>query len=115
MHKILGQVDILGSPILLGSSLITGVTSFFYEPAKGAQLGPEEFAKGLGKGAAVGALPHNTVSFEQLCPCNTVSFEQLCFFLQSTASLSLNDVFGGIVYCIYFYLFVCSLTVVYIR
>ena len=53
MHKILGQVDILGSPILLGSSLITGVTSFFYEPAKGAQLGPEEFAKGLGKGAWV--------------------------------------------------------------
>lgn len=52
MHKILGQVDILGSPILLGSSLITGVTSFFYEPAKGAQLGPEEFAKGLGKGTA---------------------------------------------------------------
>ncbi len=50
MHKILGQVDILGSPILLGSSLVTGVTSFFYEPAKGIVHSPEEFARGLAAG-----------------------------------------------------------------
>ncbi|CAD7705163.1 unnamed protein product [Ostreobium quekettii] len=50
VHKILGSVDILGTPIKLGSSLITGVASFFYEPAKGIVHSPEAFTRGLAAG-----------------------------------------------------------------
>lgn len=48
MHKILGKVDILGGPIVLGSSIVTGVTDFFAEPAKATN--PREFAHGLATG-----------------------------------------------------------------
>lgn len=50
VHKILGSVDILGTPIKLGSSIITGVASFFYEPAKGIVHSPEAFTRGLATG-----------------------------------------------------------------
>ena len=51
LHKILGQMDLLGSPILLTSSLVTGVASFFAEPAKARS--PREFAHGVGHGTLV--------------------------------------------------------------
>lgn len=50
VHKILGSVDILGTPIKLGSSIIAGVASFFYEPAKGIVHSPEAFTRGLATG-----------------------------------------------------------------
>lgn len=50
VHKILGSVELIGSPVKLGSSIIDGVASFFYEPAKGITQGPEEFVKGLATG-----------------------------------------------------------------
>jgi hypothetical protein len=34
LHKILGQMDLLGSPIVLTTSLVAGVARFFAEPAK---------------------------------------------------------------------------------
>jgi hypothetical protein len=34
LHKILGQMDLLGSPIVLTASLVAGVARFFAEPAK---------------------------------------------------------------------------------
>ena len=49
MHKILSQVEILGSPIMLGSSLITGLSTFLAEPAKAHN--PAEFARGVGTGS----------------------------------------------------------------
>lgn len=49
MHKILSQVEILGSPIMLGSSLITGLSTFLAEPAKARN--PAEFARGVGTGS----------------------------------------------------------------
>ena len=48
LHKILGQMELLGSPILLTSSLLAGVASFFAEPAKARS--PGEFAHGVGQG-----------------------------------------------------------------
>ncbi len=50
MQKLLGSVDILGIPIKLGGSLFTGITEFFYEPARGIVHGPEDFARGLAAG-----------------------------------------------------------------
>lgn len=49
MHKILSQVEILGSPIMLGSSLISGLSTFLAEPAKARN--PSEFARGVGTGS----------------------------------------------------------------
>lgn len=49
MHKILSQVEILGSPIMLGSSLISGLSTFLAEPAKARN--PTEFARGVGTGS----------------------------------------------------------------
>ena len=49
MHKILSQVEILGSPIMLGSSLISGLSTFLAEPAKARN--PIEFASGVGTGS----------------------------------------------------------------
>ena len=49
VHKILGQVDILGSPIVLSSNVVAGVKAFFQEPLKARNL--NEFARGLGKGS----------------------------------------------------------------
>jgi hypothetical protein len=48
MHKILGQVDIVGSPIVLGSSLLAGFRMLISEPAKARNA--EEFVEGLGRG-----------------------------------------------------------------
>ena len=47
-HKILGQVDILGSPIVLGTSLIAGLRQFIAEPLKAHN--PKQFVIGLGHG-----------------------------------------------------------------
>ena len=49
MHKILGQVNILGSPIVLGSNIFEGLTTFFKEPLKARN--PKQFARGMGKGS----------------------------------------------------------------
>ena len=51
MHKILSQVEILGSPIMLGSSIITGLSAFLKAPAKARN--PSEFARGLGTGSVI--------------------------------------------------------------
>ena len=48
MHKILGQVDIVGVPFTLGSSLFEGVTSLVVAPTKAKS--PEEFFDSLGRG-----------------------------------------------------------------
>lgn len=49
MHKILGQVDILGSPIVLGSNIFEGLATFFKEPLKART--PKQFARGIVKGS----------------------------------------------------------------
>ena len=49
-YKILGAVDILGSPVSLVSSLGTGVYDFFHEPVEGNVANPREFAAGLARG-----------------------------------------------------------------
>ena len=51
MHKILGQVDILGSPIVLSNSLIVGLTRFIAEPAKARN--PQEFMRGVVQGSVI--------------------------------------------------------------
>lgn len=48
MHKILGQVDIVGVPFTLGSSLIEGVTSLVVAPTRATT--PQEFFGILGRG-----------------------------------------------------------------
>jgi vacuolar protein sorting-associated protein 13A/C len=50
-YKILGSFEFLGNPINTVSNLGTGIKDFFYEPLHGILLGPEEFKKGLSKGA----------------------------------------------------------------
>eukprot|EP00736_Rhodelphis_marinus_P009680 Rmarinus@m.7884 len=49
-YKIIGSAEVLGNPVLLISSIGTGVFDFFYEPAQGFSKGPEHFARGLAKG-----------------------------------------------------------------
>ena len=49
VHKILGQVNILGSPIVLGSNIFEGLSTFFKEPLKAKN--PKQFARGIGKGS----------------------------------------------------------------
>ena len=49
VHKILGQVNILGSPIVLGSNIFEGLRTFFNEPLKAKN--PKQFARGIGKGS----------------------------------------------------------------
>ena len=49
MHKILGQVNILGSPIVLGSNILEGLATFFKEPLKARN--PKQFASGIAKGS----------------------------------------------------------------
>jgi len=49
VHKILGQVNILGSPIVLGSNILEGLTTFFKEPLKARN--PKQFASGMAKGS----------------------------------------------------------------
>jgi hypothetical protein len=48
MHKVLGQVDVLGTPIVLGSSLLSGISSLIIEPTKAHS--PEEFLFGVFSG-----------------------------------------------------------------
>lgn len=50
----------IGNPVGLVDKLGTGVMEFFNEPRKGALKGPEDFAKGFGKG--VQSLVTNVVS-----------------------------------------------------
>lgn len=45
----MGQVNILGSPIVLGSNVFEGLTTFFKEPLKAKN--PKQFARGIGKGS----------------------------------------------------------------
>ena len=48
-HKILSQVDILGSPIVLGTSIAAGLQRFVSEPLKARN--PLQFVTGLGHGS----------------------------------------------------------------
>ena len=48
MHKILGQVDIVGVPFVLGSSLVEGVRSLVVAPTQADS--PQEFFDSLGRG-----------------------------------------------------------------
>ncbi len=48
MHKILGQVDIVGVPFTLGSSLVEGVTSLVVAPTQAKS--PKEFFDSVGRG-----------------------------------------------------------------
>ncbi len=41
MHQVLGQVDVLGTPIVLGSSLLSGFSSLIIKPTRAHS--PEEF------------------------------------------------------------------------
>jgi len=50
LFKIIGASDALGSPVNLVRGLGTGFYDFFYEPAKGIQVSPQEFGEGLKKG-----------------------------------------------------------------
>jgi len=43
-------LSLFGNPMAVLESFATGVQSLFYEPYKGAVLGPEEFVLGLGAG-----------------------------------------------------------------
>ena len=52
IYKLVGSTSALGNPVGLFSSISTGVTDFFYEPAQGAIQSPSSFAKGLAKGSA---------------------------------------------------------------
>ena len=47
---ILG-LSIFGNPMAVLDSFAAGVRALFYEPYKGAVIGPEEFVLGLGIGA----------------------------------------------------------------
>lgn len=58
-YKIIGSLDLLGSPVNLFSNIGTGVVEFFEMPIKGFVKGPLEGVKGLGKGA--GSLVKNTI------------------------------------------------------
>uniref|UniRef100_A0A6B2L199 Intermembrane lipid transfer protein VPS13-like C-terminal domain-containing protein n=1 Tax=Arcella intermedia TaxID=1963864 RepID=A0A6B2L199_9EUKA len=51
IYSLLGSAEVLGSPISFVTNLSDGVKDFFYEPAKGITLSPEEFVKGVGKGS----------------------------------------------------------------
>jgi vacuolar protein sorting-associated protein 13A/C len=52
VYTILGSFEFLGSPLSLVNNLGTGVYDFFYEPAQGlVKADPQEFAKGMAKGA----------------------------------------------------------------
>uniref|UniRef100_A0A6B2L1W7 Uncharacterized protein n=1 Tax=Arcella intermedia TaxID=1963864 RepID=A0A6B2L1W7_9EUKA len=51
IYSLLGSAQVLGSPISFVADLSDGVADFFYEPAKGMTLSPEEFLKGIGKGS----------------------------------------------------------------
>jgi hypothetical protein len=48
MHKILGQVDIVGVPFTLGSTLFQGVSSLVVAPSKARS--PVEFFDSIGQG-----------------------------------------------------------------
>ncbi len=50
LHRVLGSMAALGSPIGFVKKLGGGVTDLFYEPYQGAVLSPSDFILGIGKG-----------------------------------------------------------------
>eukprot|EP01045_Picozoa_sp_COSAG04_P034937 COSAG04_NODE_7859_length_1056_cov_0.681296_1_plen_351_part_11 len=52
LYKILGSADLIGNPIGLVTNLATGVSDFFYEPAKAVFHNPLDLGEGLRKGTA---------------------------------------------------------------
>jgi len=51
-YKIMGALDIIGSPINLFSNISTGFYDFFHEPAKGIVKSPSDFGLGIAKGTS---------------------------------------------------------------
>jgi len=51
-YKIMGALDIIGSPINLFSNITTGFYDFFHEPAKGIVKSPSDFGMGIAKGTS---------------------------------------------------------------
>ncbi|VEL17321.1 unnamed protein product [Protopolystoma xenopodis] len=64
MYVLVFGLDVLGNPFGVLRGMAQGVEDLFYEPVKGAILGPEEFAEGVALGVkslfghAVGMLFH---------------------------------------------------------
>jgi len=50
-YAIFGSLDFLGNPLRLAKTMGTGFKDFFFEPTQGLMSSPEDFAKGLSKGA----------------------------------------------------------------
>ena len=50
-YKLLGAFDFLGNPSELLSNLGTGLSDFFYEPAKGLVSSPQDFGRGVARGS----------------------------------------------------------------
>ncbi|XP_017461255.1 PREDICTED: vacuolar protein sorting-associated protein 13A-like, partial [Rhagoletis zephyria] len=50
LYKLILGLDIIGNPGKLASDITRGVGDFFYEPAAGIVVGPEEFAEGVATG-----------------------------------------------------------------
>jgi hypothetical protein len=82
--KVVGSADVLGNPVGLFTSLSTGVTDFFYDPAEGIVESPAAFGRGLATGTL--SLLKNTIygSF------NTVS-KLTAAMDKGVATLSLDD------------------------
>ena len=59
VYKLPASLDILGSPGSLVYSVGTGITDFFFEPAKGMTKSPDAFLKGVVRGT--GSLLQHTV------------------------------------------------------
>lgn len=83
MHKILGQVALLGTPIAFGSNILAGLASFFAEPAKARN--PEEFVRGVLRGSGI-LLKYATFGF-----FNAFSQVSLLHYNDSLAPCSCND------------------------
>ena len=84
VHKILGQVNILGSPIVLGSNIFEGLTTFFKEPLKAKN--PKQFARGIGKGS-IALVKFSAFGF--LEAVGQVCFSELLWALQVQESPAL--------------------------
>ncbi|VDQ16125.1 unnamed protein product [Trichobilharzia regenti] len=50
MYVLILGLDVLGNPFGVLRGMAQGVEDLFYEPVKGAVLGPEEFAEGVALG-----------------------------------------------------------------
>eukprot|EP01117_Protostelium_nocturnum_P009173 TRINITY_DN3284_c0_g1_i3.p1 TRINITY_DN3284_c0_g1~~TRINITY_DN3284_c0_g1_i3.p1 ORF type:complete len:3093 (+),score=888.87 TRINITY_DN3284_c0_g1_i3:80-9358(+) len=51
-YKIMGALDVFGSPINLFNNIGTGFYDFFHEPAKGIIKSPSDFGMGIAKGTS---------------------------------------------------------------